>query len=220
VFNGRYVKYPRFRKEWWAYRQTYHGHVRDELACRALKEKSLASCVRVLVNDIEDLQEAWDTLDTCFDWPEKYIVEALDPIVKFRSYRAYDNRAVREFYSLLGSAMMGARKAGLLHRLINNQTLPGILAKMPAGDWKQWAKERPVWMGGMVEDAFWTFVDQKWRDTLNIAVAEQTGGGQGSSSSRESGAARREDPGKSEARKLALAGIHVAVATEGQTPTG
>jgi hypothetical protein len=30
--------------------------------------------------------------------------------------------------------MMGARKAGLLHRLINDQTLPGILVKMPMGD--------------------------------------------------------------------------------------
>jgi hypothetical protein len=45
VFNGKYVEYPRFRKEWWAYRQTYHGHVKDELACRSLKEKSLVSSV-------------------------------------------------------------------------------------------------------------------------------------------------------------------------------
>jgi hypothetical protein len=56
TFNSKYVEYPRLRKEWWAYRQTYHGHVRDELACRSLKEKSLASSVRILVNDIEDLQ--------------------------------------------------------------------------------------------------------------------------------------------------------------------
>jgi hypothetical protein len=38
MFNGKYVEYPRFRKEWWAYRQTYHGHVRDELVCRSLKK--------------------------------------------------------------------------------------------------------------------------------------------------------------------------------------
>jgi hypothetical protein len=50
--------------------------------------------------------------------------------------------------------MMGARKVGLLHRLINDQTLPGILAKMPANDWRQWAKERPIWMRGAVEEAF------------------------------------------------------------------
>jgi hypothetical protein len=31
TFSGRYVEYPRFHKEWWAYRQTYHGHVRDKL---------------------------------------------------------------------------------------------------------------------------------------------------------------------------------------------
>ncbi len=74
------MEYPRFRKEWWAYRQTYHGHVRDELVCRSLKERSLASNVHLLVNDIDDLREAWNTLDTCFDRPEKYISEALDPL--------------------------------------------------------------------------------------------------------------------------------------------
>jgi hypothetical protein len=121
TFSGKYVEYPRFRKEWWAYRQTYHGHVRDELVCRSLKERSLASHVRLLVNDIDDLREAWNTLDTCFDWPEKYISEALDPVVKFRSYKAFDNGAILEFYSILRAAMMGARKAELLGRLINAQ---------------------------------------------------------------------------------------------------
>jgi hypothetical protein len=142
MFSGKYVEYPRFRKEWWAYRQTYHGHVQDELVCRSLKERSLASNVRLIVNDIDDLREAWNTLDTCFDRPEKYISEALDPVVKFRSYKAFNNGAIREFYSLLRAAMMGARKAGLLSQLINDQTLPGILAKMPPADWRQWAKER------------------------------------------------------------------------------
>jgi hypothetical protein len=71
--------------------------------------------------------------------------------------------------------MMGARKVGLLHRLINDQRLPSILAKMPMGDWKQWAKERPVWIGGLVEDAFWVFIDQKWRDALNVVAAEPVG---------------------------------------------
>jgi hypothetical protein len=78
---------------------------------------------------------------------------------------------VREFYSLLRSAMMGARKAGLLHRLINDQMLPDILTKMLKRDWKQWAKERPVWIGSVLEDAFWVFMDQKWRDALNVAAA-------------------------------------------------
>ncbi len=86
TFSRKYAEYPRFRKEWWAYRQTYHGHVRDELVCHNLKERSLAGGVQMLVNDIDNLREAWNTLDTCFDRPEKYISEALDPTVKFRSY--------------------------------------------------------------------------------------------------------------------------------------
>jgi hypothetical protein len=156
-------------------RGTYHGHVRDELVCRSLKES-----VKMLVNDIDDLREAWNTLDTCFDWPEKYIAEALDPGVKFRSYKAFDNSAIREFYSLLRAAMMGARNAGLLSRLANDHMLPGILAKMPPSDWHQWAKERPSWMREAIEEGFRSFVDQKWRDALNVAAAEPPSWGTGS----------------------------------------
>ncbi len=83
MFDGKYLENPPFRKEWWAYRQTWAWHVRDELVCRALKERSLANSVRILVS--EGLQEAWDTLDTCFDRPKKYIIEAIDPIVKLRA---------------------------------------------------------------------------------------------------------------------------------------
>jgi hypothetical protein len=215
TFSGKYVEYPWFRKEWWAYRQTYHGHVRDEFVCRSLKEKSLASHVRVVVNDIDDLREAWDTLNTCYDWPDLYISEALDPVIKFRSYKAFDSGAVRKFYSLLRAAMMGARKAGLLGRLINDQTLPGILARMPPTDWRQWAKERPNWIREATEEAFWNFVDQKWRDALNVAAVEPPAWGAGSG-----GRVTFQDIGRKEAAKLAKAGaaaVHVTGA-DGRRP--
>jgi hypothetical protein len=181
--------------------------VRDELVCRSLKERSLASHVRLLVNDIDDLREAWNMLDTCFDRPEKYISEALDPVVKFRSYKAFDNGAIREFYSILRAAMMGARKAGLLGRLINDQTLPGILAKMPPTDWRRWAKERPVWMREAIEEAFWNFVDQKWRDALNVAAAEPPawGAGGGGKGAPQDGARREAAKGP----KAGAAAVHV-----------
>jgi hypothetical protein len=66
------------------------------------------------------------------------ITEVLEPIVKFRRYRAFENGAIREFYSLLRSAMLRARRAGLLQRLIIDQTLPSIMAWIPLSDWKQW----------------------------------------------------------------------------------
>jgi hypothetical protein len=135
-------------------------------------------------------------------------VEALEPIVKFRSNKMFDNGAIREFYSLLRTAMMGARKVGLLHRLINDQTLLSILAKMPPNDWCQWARERPVWMREAIEEAFWGFVDQKWRDALNVAAAEPAGGGRVATH-------EADKKGQAEAaRKLAQAAIHVTAADE------
>jgi hypothetical protein len=102
---------------------------------------------------------------------------------------------------------MGARKAGVLGRLINDQTLPGILAKMPPTDWRQWAKERPVWMREAIEKAFWNFVDQKWRDALNVAAAEPPTWGAGGG-----GRTAPQDGAKKEAVRLPKAGaaaVHV-----------
>jgi hypothetical protein len=132
----------------------------------------------------------------------------------------FDNGAIREFYSLLRAAMMGARKAGLLHRLINNQTLPSILAKMPPNDWRQWARERPTWMREAIKEAFWAFVDQKWRDALNVAAVEPAGWGAGSGGAGSGGGVAHEPDkrGPAEAaRKLAHAAMHVAAA-EGRPP--
>jgi hypothetical protein len=167
------------------------------------------------VNDIDNLREAWNTLDTCFDRPEKYTSEALGPVIRFRGYKAFDNRAIREFYSILRAAMMGARKAGLLGRLINDQTLPGILARMPPTDWRQWARERPVWMREAVEEAFWNFVDQKWQDALNVAAAEPPAWGTGGG-----GRIASQDSAKKEAAKPGRAGtaaVHVT-GVDGRRP--
>ncbi len=41
TFDGRYVSYPRFKKEWGAYRLTYHSAVSDDLAARTLRDKCL-----------------------------------------------------------------------------------------------------------------------------------------------------------------------------------
>jgi hypothetical protein len=49
MFAGKYVEYPQFRKEWFAYRGTYHEHVRGELVGLMLTEKCLASSVTNMI---------------------------------------------------------------------------------------------------------------------------------------------------------------------------
>jgi hypothetical protein len=45
----------------------------------------------------------------CYERPEKYMVEALRPIVDFRRYRIAEGMAIREFYSLLRTTIKSAR---------------------------------------------------------------------------------------------------------------
>ncbi len=125
-----------------------------------------------MVSYLDDLREIWETLDTCYERPEKYMEEALRPIVDFRRYKIADSAAVREFYSLLRAAIKGAEGIGRIGLLINDQTIPKIMGKMPYTDWREWATRRPDWMQQDVATAFEGFIERKWQDALNIAAAE------------------------------------------------
>ncbi len=65
VFDGRYASYPRFKKEWVAYRETYHSIVNDDLTAKTLRKKCMKGDAHKMVGHLEDLREIWDTLDTC-----------------------------------------------------------------------------------------------------------------------------------------------------------
>jgi hypothetical protein len=125
-----------------------------------------------MVSHLDDLREMWETLDTCYERPEKYMEEALWPIVDFRRYKVADSAVVREFYSLLRAAIKGAKGIGRLGLLINDQTIPRIMSKMPYTDWKEWATRRPDWMQQDIATTFERFVERKWQDALNVAAAE------------------------------------------------
>jgi hypothetical protein len=65
TFDGRYASYPRFKKEWKAYRETYRSAVNDDLAAKALRDRCIQGEPLRMVSHLDDLREIWETLDTC-----------------------------------------------------------------------------------------------------------------------------------------------------------
>jgi hypothetical protein len=163
---------PQFKKEWAAYRETYHSIVNDDLAAKTLREKCVKGDAHKMVSHLEDLGEMWDTLNTCYERPEKYMDKTLRLILEFRKYRVFDSSAVRDFYSILRAAIKGARSIGRLDLLVNDQTVPRIKGKMPYTDWREWATKRPEWVREDLGTVFERFVERKWKDALNVAAAE------------------------------------------------
>ncbi len=90
----------------------------------------------------------------------------------FRRYKITYSAVVREFYSLLRAAIKGAKGIWRLGLLINDQTIPKIMSKMPYTNWKEWATKRPDWMQQDVATTFERFVEKKWQGALNVAIAE------------------------------------------------
>ncbi len=77
----------------------------DDLAAKTMRERCVKGDALRMVSHLDDLREIWDTLDTCYERPEKYMEEALQRIMEFRKYKASDSGAVREFYSILRAAI-------------------------------------------------------------------------------------------------------------------
>ncbi len=73
---------------------------------------------------------------------------------------------------MVRAAIKGARKIGRVELLVNDQTIPKIMSRMPPSDWKEWATKRPGWMGQDAALAFEEFIERKWLDALNIAATE------------------------------------------------
>jgi hypothetical protein len=94
----------------------------DELVCMKLKENCLILEVTSVAEDIEALT-MWDTQDVFSDKPEKYIAEALDPIVKFQKYKTFKYTTIRELYLILQSTMTLASNVNLPRKLINELCL-------------------------------------------------------------------------------------------------
>jgi hypothetical protein len=59
----------------------------------------------------------------------------------------------------------------------DEQTLSIIMVKMTAANREQWSVSQPTWMREEVEVTFARFVEQKWKDTLNVMAAESAGCG-------------------------------------------
>ncbi len=108
---------------------------------------------------MEGLSEIWDTLDTCYERPKKYMAEALKAIVEFRRYRIVDSGAIREFYSWLRPTVKSVRTVGLLKLLINDQMISSIMGKIPHTYWKLWATSQPDWIHEDIEEAVKKFVE-------------------------------------------------------------
>jgi hypothetical protein len=61
-----------------------------------------------------------------------------------------------------------------------------------------------------MEDAFWAFGDQKWKDSLNVAVAETAGWDQGADYHKGVEVTRKGEQGKQASKNAPPAGVHVA----------
>jgi hypothetical protein len=64
-----------------------------------------------------------------------------------------------------------------------------------------------MWMREAIEEAFWNFVDQKWRNALNVAAAEPPSWSSGSGKGAPQEGEKR--GGMAEVKKLAKASVHV-----------
>jgi hypothetical protein len=58
-FNDKFVTYPQFEKEWWAYRITHHDLVGGNLVAKNLRENCVNNEVRKMIRNKQNLDKMW-----------------------------------------------------------------------------------------------------------------------------------------------------------------
>jgi hypothetical protein len=112
---------PQILEEWWAYRRTYHAHVRDELGCRTLKEKCLSTIIKALVGDIEGRE----TLDTSSVGQRSILLRHMNLLSNSKDARSLTCCHQGILFAAEGTHHR-SKGSPLLQKLINKQMLSGI----------------------------------------------------------------------------------------------
>jgi hypothetical protein len=116
--------------------------------------------LKKMIMNMKSLGKMREIMDTCYKGQENSVVE-------FWKHKVVDSTAVRDFYSLLRVAILGDKSMGHLKMLIDELTLPCIMEDV--GNKQVHLGEREGG-SGIQED----LVEQRWKDVLNVAVAEPT----------------------------------------------
>ncbi len=91
--------------------------MRENLVTKNLREKCMNQQVKKMTENIKSFSEIWQTMDTYYERPDKYIAEALKPLV-ISEHEVADIAVVRDFFLLLRVAIFEAKAVGL-KKLIN-----------------------------------------------------------------------------------------------------
>jgi hypothetical protein len=51
-FDGKYINYQQFKKEWWAWRRMYHGMAGGALVTKSFKVKCISVDVKLMIEDL------------------------------------------------------------------------------------------------------------------------------------------------------------------------
>jgi hypothetical protein len=93
------------------------------------------------------------------------------------------------------------------------------MAQMALSDWKQWARERASWVGGIIEDSFW-IVEQKWKDSVNMAAVVPASWDQEAEHRRGPDGHKRREGEIPTAKKAPTTGVHTVIASSVWAGTG
>jgi hypothetical protein len=128
-FDGTYVTYPQFKKEWWAYRRTDYAHVRYELVCQTLK-KSLAWSMKALVWHGEPERGVGHLRQLL---RQATVVHSKGPAACHQVQEVYAIPTHRYSKILFCTQIRHERsqRCNLLRKLIIEQTLPNIIKSIP-----------------------------------------------------------------------------------------
>jgi hypothetical protein len=141
-FDGKYVNYYRFRKDWKRYAVNHAKHFTDEDRVRVFREECVRGGAKSLVDHEIRMEDAWAVLDDHYDRPEVFIQELMEPIKAHKVMRENEPMILASFYNCVKVTMAQAEQVEMLDYTCSLTEISNVLAKLPMAEQNLWGEQR------------------------------------------------------------------------------
>ena len=171
-FDGTLKDYPKFRRRWHTFQDTYHKATPQRKLVNLFRENCLEKKVADRLRCEETMAGCWRVLDPFYSRPTQYAQDLMSEITATRKIQYSEYERLFEYYALIRGNITEARKANLEETLLTQANIALMEHPLPMREIEEWRSRQAKYAPRYHAEAFVEFVyDREEWALKNVAYS-------------------------------------------------
>jgi len=171
-FDGTLKDYPKFRRRWHTFQDTYHKATPQRELVNLFRENCLEKKVADRLRCEETMAGCWRVLDPFYSRPTQYAQDLMSEITATRKIQYSEYERLFEYYALIRGNITEARKANLEETLLTQANIALMEHPLPMREIEEWRNRQAKYAPRYHAEAFVEFVyDREEWALKNVAYS-------------------------------------------------